>query len=647
MSLVQQFSAYSDWRSSLADTLTRLGGWLAEQDLADTASRAQLDALHERLLGDRLTVAFVAEFSRGKSELINAIFFADCGARVLPSSAGRTTMCPTEILFDPAKLPCIELLPIETRAANTTIAEYRRYPDQWRRFTFDPGFAATIQSALSRVGERKAVSRQDARRMGFAIDPNGQSGLAPDAEGRVEVPAWRHAVINFPHPLLRQGLVILDTPGLNAIGAEPELTLSLLPAAHAVVFVLAADAGVTRTDLDVWRDHLRAAGEQAHGRIVVLNKIDGLWDGLRAPEEVDSEIDRQIDIVARTLAVPLDRVFAVSAQKGLLAKVSGDAQLLERSRIARLEQVLSSELLPAKRRIVGEDVRRDAEGILREVRELLDARHAGAAEQLAELARVRGRNRDVIEYMARKIALDRKEFEQAVHRYHAVRSVFAGLSNRLLARLGSDAQRAAARRTREEMLAATFSIGLRATMARYFAGLHEALAASESDIDEILRMLKAMYRRFVVEHALKLGEPPRFSTRRYEQRIARLEEAFNRHLNRPVSILTMEKRALTEKFFETVVTQARGTFAIAARDAEGWLRAVAGPLETQLREHQAQLRRRQENLDRVNEAAGALEARLAELRETEARLAVQLAELAEFGAALNGSLQVAAEPAAA
>jgi hypothetical protein len=26
---------------------------------------------------DRLSVAFVAEFSRGKSELINAIFFAD------------------------------------------------------------------------------------------------------------------------------------------------------------------------------------------------------------------------------------------------------------------------------------------------------------------------------------------------------------------------------------------------------------------------------------------------------------------------------------------------------------------------------------------------------------------------------------------
>jgi putative ribosome biogenesis GTPase RsgA len=32
--------------------------------------------------------------------------------------------------------------------------------------------------------------------------------------------------VNFPHPLLKEGLIIVDTPGLNAIGTEPELTLN-------------------------------------------------------------------------------------------------------------------------------------------------------------------------------------------------------------------------------------------------------------------------------------------------------------------------------------------------------------------------------------------------------------------------------------
>ena len=78
------------------------------------------------------------------------------------------------------------------------------------------------------------------------------------------------------HPLLEQGLVILDTPGLNAIGAEPELTLSLLPNAHAVLFILAADTGVTQSDLSVWREYVNA-GQRRDGRLVVLNKIDSLW----------------------------------------------------------------------------------------------------------------------------------------------------------------------------------------------------------------------------------------------------------------------------------------------------------------------------------------------------------------------------------
>ncbi|MFX6023477.1 dynamin family protein, partial [Acinetobacter baumannii] len=81
------------------------------------------------------------------------------------------------------------------------------------------------------------------------------------------------------HPMLKQGLVILDTPGLNAIGTEPELTLRLIPDAHVVVFVLAADAGVTKSDLELWRSHV--GGGQRKGCIAVLNKVDGLWDPLK------------------------------------------------------------------------------------------------------------------------------------------------------------------------------------------------------------------------------------------------------------------------------------------------------------------------------------------------------------------------------
>ena len=127
---------------------------------------------------------------------------------------------------------------------------------------------------MSKVAEVRWVPLAEARALGFWSDESPDDNPVPDAEGQVEIPRWRHAVLNMPHPLLEQGLVILDTPGLNAIGAEPELTVSLIPQAHAVVFILGADTGVTRSDLAIWREHLITEGDASETRIVVLNKID-------------------------------------------------------------------------------------------------------------------------------------------------------------------------------------------------------------------------------------------------------------------------------------------------------------------------------------------------------------------------------------
>ena len=126
MTLAQHFAAYSEWRAELSGVLEKFAGWLVENELADAQTDRRIAELLEKLREDRLHVAFVAEFSRGKSELINALFFANYGNRVLPSTAGRTTMCPTELMFDRTRAPSIELLPIETREANASISEYKR-----------------------------------------------------------------------------------------------------------------------------------------------------------------------------------------------------------------------------------------------------------------------------------------------------------------------------------------------------------------------------------------------------------------------------------------------------------------------------------------------------------------------------------------
>ena len=630
MSLVDQFAAYSAWRSRLAAHVGELQTWLSQNELSDAQSDLRLTQLLERLREDRLNVAFVAEFSRGKSELINAIFFADYGNRMLPSSAGRTTMCPTELMFDANKQPSIELLPIQSRASNSSVSEYKRFPDEWTKVALNIESPDAMQDALRHVSETTRVTPEEAARLGFEVGEGQIELYSVGDDGLVEVPRWRHAMINFPHPLLKQGLVILDTPGLNAIGAEPELTLSLLPNAHAVLFILAADTGVTQSDMAIWREHICGGGMAKRGRMVVLNKIDGQWDELKTAAEIDAEIQRQVETSADVLELPASQVFPVSAQKGLVAKINGDATLLERSRLPQLEAALSKELIPAKRDIVCESTESEFGDVSRRVRGLLDSRLVGLREQLTELTELRGKNKGVVEYMMGKVRSEKDEFESGLQRYYAVRSVFSTLTNNLFGHLGLDVLRQLTHETRTVMEEAAFSKTLSDAMANFFARSREALSKSNGEIAEILAMMEAVYKKFAVEHGLKLGSPTSFSLLRYEKELDRLQAWCNDHLNTMVSLLTHDKKNITQKFFEEVAVQVRRAFEHANRDAEVWLRAVMAPMETQVREHQIQLKRRLESIKRIHQATDTLEDRIAELDSVEKNLLQQIDALEEI-----------------
>jgi Dynamin family len=625
--LAARFEAYSDWRRRLSGGISSLHDWLQQQDLADSQVDAKVQQLLERLHQDKLIVAFVAEFSRGKSELINAIFFADFGQRLLPSSAGRTTMCPTELLYDAARPPSIRLLPIETRLKDATVSEFKNYADEWVTFPLDLGNAEKMGEVLGRVSQVKRVPVDLARKYGLFGDGEEDmlAALEDNDESTVDIPCWRHAVINFPHPLLQQGLVILDTPGLNAIGTEPELTLNLLPNAHAVLFILAADAGVTKTDLEVWNQHLSGDDPATKaGRLVILNKIDGLWDDLKSEAEINAEISRQMRNTSQMLGIPASQVFAASAQKALLAKVNGDDALLARSRLPALEQSLSQKLIPAKRDIVGAASQAELRALAAGVRAILDARTSGIAEQLAELTALRGKNQDVVGHMMERVREEKELFERGLARYTALRNVFTQQTNELFDHIGLEALRANAGRTRRSIEDSPFTKGVRGAMNAFFAGIRSDLDAAARQAGEIHDMMRAMYARFAKEHGLEPFNPPPFSVLKYQKEIERLERAYNTHFNTLWNMVSKAKFALMKRFFETIASRVKHVYDIANRDVEAWLKAVMSPLETQVREHHLQLRRRLESIKRIHHASDELEERIAELEQQEAAVRLQV-----------------------
>ena len=636
--LAKQFAVYSEWRKGLVETICDYRNWLNEQELNDAQVDQRIQQLLDRLREDKLNVAFVAEFSRGKSELINAIFFAGYGTRLLPSSAGRTTMCPTELLYDKSKPASIMMLPIETRLSDATTSEYKRYPDEWKTVTFDVESNESMVNAFKEVSSTKPVSVQEAEKYGL-FDPNSADDvLSLNKDGTVDVPCWRYAMINFPHPLLEQGLVILDTPGLNAIGTEPELTINMLPNAHAVLFILAADQGVTKSEIDVWRQYISGTRWKQKGRLAVMNKIDGLWDELKDDKEIEKELNDQIKTSAELLGLETNQIFPVSAQKGLLAKVNKDEALLAKSRVLELEKALSDQLIPSKQEIVRDNTQNEIEDLISNSNIILEARFSGINEQLLELRGLRGKNEDVVEHMMNKVKVDKENFEKGLQRFQALRSIFSQHTNRLFTLLGMESLKVHVHATRETMINASFTKTIREAMDNFFSELKDRLLSSDAQIDEIKKMMDVMYEKFSKEHGLRKSEPPAFSTLRYQKELAKLERAYKEQFNTTFNMIANEKMTLTSKFFETLARRVIHVYEVANRDIENWLKAVIAPMESQVREHQLQLRRRLESIKRIYKATDTLEDRISELEAIEKSIQTQLDDLNKLRVELKHAL---------
>lgn len=620
--MVQDFKHYSAWRQGVVSALENYRSWVAKQELTDLASDQRIARALARLADDKLSVAFVAEFSRGKSELINALFFAEYGQRILPSSAGRTTMCPTELMYDSAFPPSIRLLPIETRAKNMSTSDYREVPDAWTVLPLSLDDGDAMSETFKQVSMTKHVSIAEAKRYGLYDETDPDVAATLDNNGQIEISLWRHAIINFPHPLLKQGLVILDTPGLNAIGTEPELTLNLIPSAHAVLFILAAETGVTKSDIEVWRTHIGAGA----GRVVVLNKIDSMWDELKSEKENNSEIERQQNSVAHMLALRQEQVFPVSAQKALVAKINGDMALLEKSRLGALEAALFNEMIPAKKDIIRKQLADDIDALVATQQGLLAARIRDIVEQLQELKSLRGKNQSVIAHMMRRIDVEKKEFDGSLFKLQGTRSVFARLSTELYTTLGMDIVQGEIAKVREEIENARFATGIRGPVRDFFEQARANLEVSAGKIAEISSMMDMMYKKFAAEHGLQLSAPMTFSLDKYRREIDKVEDVYSKQFGTTTLLMT-SRSVLMERFFDSIASRVRRIYRAANADVEAWLKVIMSPLEAQIRQHKDQLKHRLASIQRIHEASDTLEQKIssfegsqAELEQTKARL---------------------------
>ncbi len=622
-SIAESLDALATWRGELDRHVVLLGKSLAEQDVLDSTDHALLSALRERLSSEKLVLAFVAEFSRGKSELINAIFFADAGRRVLPATPGRTTMCPVELRYEADAPARLSLLPVETRLRGLSLAELRPRDEPWHHVPLDPKNAQSLVQALGAVTRTQRVTQERAQALGFWDDEHPDDNPPRDEDGQVEVPAWRHAIINYPHPLLKRGLVVIDTPGLNAIGAEPELTLGLLPSAHAVVFVLGADTGVTRSDLSIWRDHL---GHASLERFVVLNKIDTLVDPLLPAAEVRAQIEQQRVNTAETLGVPLSRVFPLSARDALAARVDLDPKRLAASRLPPLEDALVAELLPRRQELLVQSAVSVVEQLRQSAGRRLADRRRQQSEQLLELRGLRGKSSAKTRLMLDRVEAEMADFERCTAKLGALRAVQARILKSVMALLSAESLRSELSAMQSAMSSRPFNLGGRSAFDTLMKRERATLEKARSQAEEMRQMLEGSFRQLNTEFGFAFALNPMPELKPFADELDQIEHNYSRYLGLGQA-LRMAASGFAEQFRRMLLSKLRVVFENAAGEVELWSKAAQAQVDAQLRERRRGFTRRRESLQRVQAAAGDLEQRISEVQAQDEHLAEMLSRL--------------------
>ncbi len=268
-------SAARDGVLAALDELLALG-----VGLLPPSGREHISAARSRLAEQRFNLVVLGEFKRGKSTLINALLDRD----VLPTGVVPLTSVVTAI------------------AAGERDRLLVRYAD-----------GSEHESAIADVGNFVTEAGNPRNRLGVKL-----------------------ARLELGHELLRDGIELIDTPGIGSIHAHnTEVARGFLPQVDAAVCVL--DAGQPLSDAE--RELFLDAARRVPRLLIVVNKLDHLDDDERrvalefvrsAVGDLLGEIDAEVlGVSARTgegvpeLAQRLHRLAGEERRGLLLQSVAG------------------------------------------------------------------------------------------------------------------------------------------------------------------------------------------------------------------------------------------------------------------------------------------------------------------------------------
>ena len=273
-------------RQDLLNTLEELKG-LAELR-ADQTVKDSVEEISRKLIENRFYLVVLGQFKRGKSTFINGLL----GTQLLPT----------------AIVPLISIV---------TIISY--------------GDKECIEVHFEN-GEKRCVPREEL--VNYVTEKGN-----PGNEKKV-----MQVQITYPSPYLKDGVHILDTPGVGSIFSDnTQVTYNFLPKVDAALFLLAVDPPISQAEIDFLKDVKQYVGKI----FFIQNKIDYMDEADRL-----EFMDFSKKVIKEAMGDGKVRIYPLSAKLALEGKLKNDQERLQRSFLPQFDQVLGDFLTREKGKVL-------------------------------------------------------------------------------------------------------------------------------------------------------------------------------------------------------------------------------------------------------------------------------------------------------
>lgn len=258
------------------------------RDVGEERGAHAAERCRAAMLAPATGVVIAGEYQKGKSSLLNALL----GARVSPTEPLTTTTVPIRV-----------------------------------RASAESGYRAHVVAADQAPAAAMEVTAAQFERLATSTRPSITKRDVVGLQAALD------------HPLLRTGLMLIDTPAVSGglSTAAAGTVLGLLQSADALVFVTDSSQELTAPEMEF----LRMARTLCPFLLVALTKTD-LYPQWRRILDVDQALISEVD--------PDAVVLPTSAQLRMAAVRTGDAELDRESGVPVMSWYLSTTLLASARR---------------------------------------------------------------------------------------------------------------------------------------------------------------------------------------------------------------------------------------------------------------------------------------------------------